>query len=70
MGDGGECSGEDEHADMIAKYSLAGLGLPFWRRALAGGRKAFGGFKVTVICLRACFCGDSGEVVGGGYGIL
>lgn len=65
MGDGGERSGEDEHADMIAKNSFTGFGLPFWRRALAGGKRAFGGFKVAAIALNNRFWSDGGEVVGG-----
>ena len=36
LGDGGQGAGEDEHADMVAKHGIAGLGLPVWGRAFAG----------------------------------
>ena len=73
MGDGGECAGENEHAEVVAKDGIAGPGLPvwgaIWRRAFAGVGLVSGRVDVAVIGLRAGFRGDGGELVGGRYGI-
>lgn len=53
---------------MVAENGVAGPGIPFWRRALAGGRAASRGRDGAGSGLDAWLRGIRGEVVGGRHG--